>query len=142
LKFLQQAQIQVNTNLDELAHVLEWFDQFNSCAIPRPIWLQCQLALAEGFTNAVRHAHRGKPLETPVEIEVTVLSQSLEIRIWDSGSVFDLKHVLETLPVEMDKEAEGGRGLKLIKRMADRVDYVRTTDDRNCLLIVKDYPRA
>lgn len=139
MKFLRQAQIQVNTDLDELAHVLEWFDQFNSPTISRPIWLQCQLALAEGFTNAVRHAHRDKPRETPIDIEVTVLSQALEIRIWDFGSVFNLKHLLETLPTEMDKEAEGGRGLKLIKRMADRVDYMRTTDDRNCLLIVKDY---
>lgn len=139
MKLPQQAQIQVNSDLGALAQVLAWFDQFNYPTMPRAVWLQCQLALAEAFTNAVRHAHRGKPPETPVSIEVTVFSHSLEMRIWDCGSVFDLNYLLDNLSLEMDKEAEGGRGLKLMKRMSDVMKYDRTDDGRNCLLIVKHF---
>ena len=53
--------------------------------------MQGQLAVAEGFTNAVRHAHKGLPLETPIKLEVTVFNERLEIKIWDYGQPFDLE---------------------------------------------------
>ena len=139
LAFSHQARIQVGTDLSALAQVLAWFDQFNHDAMPRSIWLQCQLALAEAFTNAVRHAHKNRPPDTPIEIEVKVANLAMEMRVWDYGSDFDLNKLLEDLPLEMDKSAEGGRGLKLMKQMADVLKYERTEDDRNCLVIVKQY---
>jgi serine/threonine-protein kinase RsbW len=137
----QQAQLQVNTDLSALNQVLAWFDQFSYPTVPRSVWLQCQLALAEGFTNAVRHAHKGKSSTTPINIEVTVLENALELRIWDFGAECDLKQLMEKLPPGIDKEAEGGRGLKLMKRMADVLSYTRMPDGRNCLLIIKHYPK-
>jgi serine/threonine-protein kinase RsbW len=143
LKFPKQARIKVNTDLSALATVLTWFgEQFDHSMMPYSAWLQCQLALAEGFTNAVRHAHRGKPVETPIEIEVTLSQHALEIRIWDYGSEFDLEHLISTLSPEADKEAEGGRGLKLMRQMADILTYTRSVDQRNCLLIVKYYAES
>jgi serine/threonine-protein kinase RsbW len=141
LKLLQQAQIRVNTDLAALAQVLAWFEQFNHAMVPHSIWLQCQLALAEGFTNAVRHAHRYKPTETPIEIEVMLLDNALELRIWDYGSIYNLNQQIENMSPEMDKDAEGGRGLKLMKRMADVLTYTRIDNQRNCLLIVKHYSK-
>jgi serine/threonine-protein kinase RsbW len=140
LNLSQQTHLQVNTDLTALTQVISWFDQFYSIA-PRSVWMQCQLALAEGFTNAVRHAHKGKPPTTPIDIEVTVLNQSLELRIWDQGPECDLDQLLEKLPPGVDRESEGGRGLKLMRRMADVLSYTRTVDNRNCLLIVKHYPK-
>ena len=139
LKLPQHAKTRVNTDLAALAQVLAWFEQFNHAMVPHSIWLQCQLALAEGFTNAVRHAHRHKPTETPIEIEVTLLDNALELRIWDYGSVYNLNQQIENMSPEMDKDAEGGRGLKLMKRMADVLTYTRIDNERNCLLIVKHY---
>jgi serine/threonine-protein kinase RsbW len=53
----------------------------------------------EGFTNAVRHAHKNLPRETPIELEITVFNERLEIKIWDSGKPFDFKAKLkEELP--------------------------------------------
>ncbi|UBF28303.1 ATP-binding protein [Kovacikia minuta CCNUW1] len=137
---IHRAYLQVNTDLNALTEVLSWFDQFNGPPLSYQTWLQCQLALAEGFTNAVRHAHQGQPLELPIDIEVTVLSACLEIRIWDQGEPFNLRQKLDSLPQEMDSDAEGGRGLKLMQRIADSLSYTRTSDNRNCLLIVKHYP--
>jgi serine/threonine-protein kinase RsbW len=50
--------LETATSLDMLADVLAWFGKLQPPSIPKSVWLRCQLALAEGFTNAVRHAHR------------------------------------------------------------------------------------
>lgn len=135
----QVVRTQVSTNLQLLKQVLDWFNQFDHQGIPRSVWLQCQLALAEGFTNAVRHAHSGKPAETPIEIEVTCKPQTIELRIWDYGSGFDLEKRLHMLPEPKNQETGGGRGLKIIQQTADVFSYTAVDDQRNCLLIVKKY---
>ncbi|MBW4582842.1 MAG: ATP-binding protein [Tildeniella nuda ZEHNDER 1965/U140] len=134
----KKSQLQVRSTLDELSLVLDWFNQLHQPAIPKTVWMQCQTALAEGLTNAIRHAHRGKPTETPIEIEVTMQARSLEIRIWDQGAGFDLAQRLAALPQTVSQDEIGGRGLLLLQRLTDRLSY-RRTGDRNCLLIVKDY---
>lgn len=136
---IHTACLQINTDLNALTQVLAWFDQFNSPPLSYQTWLECQLALAEGFTNAVRHAHQGQPSEVLIEIEALVFPEWMEIRIWDQGEPFNLAQKLNSLPSHIDCEAEGGRGLKLMQRIADSLSYTRTTDQRNCLLIVKRY---
>ena len=138
---IQKINLQVNTDLQELERVLEWFNQLEHLPISKQVWAQCQLVLAEGFTNAVRHAHKNFPLETPIELEVTVFKESLEIKIWDYGQPFDLEAKLsEVREIEPDILSEGGRGLSFITKLATRVSYTRTSDERNCLVIVKNLP--
>lgn len=139
MESLLEAHLCTNTDLRTLAQVLAWFDQFNHPTIPHPVWLQCQLALAEGFTNAVRHAHKDQARDTVIEIAVKVSNHSLEIRIWDFGVGFDLEQTLKKMSTELNHDAGGGRGLKLMQRMADQLSYTRTADHRNCLLIVKQF---
>lgn len=131
---------QVSTDLRLLAQVLAWFNQLRHPLIPQSVWLKCELALAEGFTNAVRHAHAGKPSETPIEIEVTFQKQAIELRIWDYGSGFDLTEQLHDLPEPAAQETSGGRGLKIIQQTADEFSYRAVDERRNCLLIIKHYP--
>lgn len=135
---LQKASLQVQTDLNALSHVLAWFDQFNAPPLAYPIWLQCQLALAEGFTNAVRHAHKGRAIEVAIDLEVMLFAERIELRIWDYGDPFNLTHMLKTLPPTIDSDAEGGRGLKLMEKIIDSLSYTRS-DRRNCLLIIKYY---
>lgn len=130
---------QVSTDLGLLRPVLEWFDRLDQESVPRPVWLQCRLALAEGFTNAVRHAHADKPVDTPIEIEVTFRKRSIELRIWDYGAGFDLEKRLDMLPEPKNQDASGGRGLKIIQQTADVFSYTAVDDQRNCLLIVKHF---
>ncbi len=137
---ISQNQIQVRSLLTELSLVLSWFNQLNQGAIPSGVWVQCQTALAEGFTNAVRHAHKSKPADTPIEVEVIVQDRCLEIRVWDQGDVFNLAQKLASNPKLVDKTSIGGRGLVLLDKISDHLSYSRTADDRNCLLIVKNYP--
>jgi serine/threonine-protein kinase RsbW len=139
LQPIHTAYLQINTDLNALTQVLAWFDQFNSPPVSYQTWLECQLALAEGFTNAVRHAHQGQPSDVLIEIETLVFPAWMEIRIWDRGGEFNLTQKLNSLPSHIDCEAEGGRGLRLMQRIADSLSYTRTMDQRNCLLIVKRY---
>lgn len=137
MNLLSQVRTQVKTDLGSLGQVLTWFEQFTSPAMPRTFWLQCQIALAEAFTNAVRYAHRSKSIDTPIEIELTFSKSALEIRIWDYGAEFDLENFLRKTPL-VSEQAEGGRGLRLMEKIADGLAYCRTEDQRNCLLIVKN----
>lgn len=139
MKVLQNQKIQVSSELVTLNQVLSWFEDFDHSFIPETVWLQCQLALAEGFTNAVRHGHRDKPTSTLIELEVTISDKYLEIRIWDSGPSNNLGDIIASLSQEMDKDSEGGRGLKLMKKVADVLHYSREADERNCLAIGKHY---
>lgn len=139
LQVLKKADLQVNTGLSALDRVLSWFAQLYEQRIPTSVWIRCQLALAEGFTNAVRHAHEGKRPDLSVDIEVAVCTESVEIKIWDSGAAFDLEQKIKDMSEKIDPEASGGRGLKLMKDIADSLSYTRTADGRNCLSIVKNY---
>jgi serine/threonine-protein kinase RsbW len=139
LKDLIKSSQAFPNDLKALDLVLTWFDQFNQESIPKKVWIQCQLALAEGFTNAVRHAHKNLPTTIFIDLEVTVFPQSLELRVWDQGPPFDLEKRILELKATVDDQAGGGRGIYLLQKIADKLSYTRTDDNRNCLLIVKTY---
>lgn len=131
-----QQHLQVQTSLSDLSSVLNWFNHHYQTDVPRPVLIQCQTILAEGFTNAVRHAHRHKDAGTPIEIEVELLDDQIEICVWDSGPEFNLTQRLQTLE-QANRDAVGGRGIRLLARLADRLSYERTVDQRNCLRVYK-----
>ncbi|MGQ4648530.1 ATP-binding protein [Lyngbya aestuarii] len=139
LKNFQTSIKQVPTDLQTLDEVLSWFDQLKQTSIPKKVWLQCQLALAEGFTNAVRHAHKNISTDVPIDLEVKLFPDSLEIRIWDHGPAFDLEQWLQSRGKQVNEQAGGGRGIAILHKIADKLSYTRTDDDRNCLLIMKSY---
>lgn len=143
MRVLEKANLKVSTNLKELERVLSCFDRVNKFAMGQKIRDECRLALAEGFTNAVRHAHHNLPAEVPIEIEILLLEQSLELRIWDYGPPnFDLQAYIKHLCQRENSLAENGRGIPILLKIADRLSYLRTEDGRNCLLIVRNYAPA
>lgn len=135
---IQRHQLWTKTSLDELATVINWFSQNCQSSVSRETLIRCQTVLAEAFTNVVRHAHRHLHVETPIEIELTLHPQQLELRVWDCGPTFEFTHYLNTHTAP-DPEAIGGRGIQLIAHLADQVSYERTADQRNCLWMIKRY---
>ncbi|MEG4108143.1 ATP-binding protein [Microcoleus sp. S13_C5] len=63
--------------------------------IPEEVLQLCKLALVEGFTNAVHHAHKNLSLETPIDFAIAVFRDRLELQIWDWGKPFDIKAKLQ-----------------------------------------------
>lgn len=132
--------IQVNTDITASEQVLLWFEQLNQPHLPDvKIWWQCQTLLYEGFTNTVEHAHKNLPFETPINIEGVRSKNYIEIRIWCYGSTFNLKQKLLETPQLEDNNDERGRGLKVMSLIADELSYTPTTDNRQCLWIIKYY---
>ncbi len=136
---MQQDHLTVKSELSQLNHVQEWFEKFCSQHLYQLCWTESQLyrlnlALAEGFTNAVRHAHRYLPPETTIDIKLDLWEDRLELSIWDYGKPFNPDAVAEPEPGTLQV---GGYGWFLLRRLADRVVYERQEDGRNRLLIVK-----
>ncbi|MFM7714060.1 MAG: ATP-binding protein, partial [Microcystis sp.] len=95
--FPLQFHLQVRTELAALIPVLQWFESHGRSFLPESVLWQCKVALAEGFTNTVRYAHKNLPPATPIDLELTFSSHSLEVRIWDHGQPFDLQAKLDFL---------------------------------------------
>jgi serine/threonine-protein kinase RsbW len=133
----QHHYLQVETNLEELSTVLKWFNGHCQSRVSRQTLIQCQTILAEGFTNAVRHAHRDKAPQTPIDLEMSLSEHQIELWIWDLGPEFDLEQRIQASPNKPASEATGGRGMQIIARLADSFSY-RRTDSRNCLKIIKN----
>lgn len=155
LNMLERDRLKVTSHLEELVAVQHWFRSLISrLAIKTPRlndqFDQLNLALAEGFTNAVRHAHADLPSATPIEIELVLQPQQVEICIFDQGEPFDPDSLSEPQPGAL---REGGYGWFLLRRLADKVTYDRTSVapvgtpasdsfiehdvPRNCLRIIK-----
>ena len=139
MSVLKQISFKVNSDLKALDEVLGYFDDMNQPWIPKKDWLQCQLALAEGFTNAVRHAHKKVSSDILVEIELKLTDHSLEIRIWDFGPYFDLEGFLRRNTDEDTRFAGHGQGLPILQKIAAQLSYDRSDDGRNCLVIIKNF---
>ncbi|WP_315788957.1 anti-sigma regulatory factor [Fischerella sp. JS2] len=139
LSIVQQDHLTVKSELKLLNRVQQWFEQFCLQHLSKLDWSEGQLhrlnlALAEGFTNAVRHAHHTLPPETTIDIDVSLWMDRLEIRIWDYGKPFNPDAITEPEPGTLQV---GGYGWFLLRRLVDQVVYERGADGRNCLLIVK-----
>ncbi len=138
LRILNQVNFSVRSHLNTLDKVIDYFGEIDRSSIPKKDWLQCQLALVEGFTNAVRHAHKNISNDIEIPISITLFEDCLEIRIWDWGPPFDLHAYIKSISNRQPNNwSEGGRGILILHKIADRLDYLRDENNRNCLSIVK-----
>ena len=140
---LKQDCLQVETDLEALPEVLKWCEQFISPLLPPTFCWECTTAFIEGFTNAVRHAHKNLPQTTPIELELKLFPQYLEMRIWDQGEPFDLLAQLQEIIEEIRQkkidplDMENHRGLLWMDQLMDELAYERLPNQRNCLLLRK-----
>jgi len=142
----KQYHLQVQTELEALKEVLNWFEGLVFPLVSQKMGWQCEVALVEAFTNAVRHAHCGLPQSTPIDLEVELLPNFLEMRIWDKGESFNLEEKLLKGEREANSsksmEKEGGRGLQFIKKLTDELQYLNLPNRRNCLIMRKKYAES
>lgn len=135
-----ELHLQVETDMEALKQVVEWLEKIVLPLLPEDLWWQCSLIVNEGFTNAVRHAHKNLHPTTPIDLEVKVFPNYLEIRIWDRGQPFDLEAKLHSIIQDqrdpLEKESE--RGLLFMHKLTEELRYIRTDDRRNCLVMRKN----
>ena len=142
MRVLKKIKFKVDSNIQALEAVLSQFNQIYDDFIPHQTWLECKLALAEGFTNAVRHAHKQLPQETQITIEFVLKPTTLEIYIWDVGNPFNLNKYIQKQAKNSDNWLGSGRGIAILTQIADRLEYRYVEKKGNCLLIVKKFSRG
>lgn len=98
------------------------------------------MVIAEGFTNAVRHAHGEALKDCEITVELCLYQDQLKICIWDhSLEFFDLEQYYATRQHQQSSiEDTGGRGMMILKKATDRLRYYRDPQrQQNCLEMLK-----
>lgn len=142
---IHHSHLQMETDLNQISQVLQWFTQFRQPPLSEQLWLQGQIAIVEGFTNAARHAHRHLPTQTPIDLEVKLFADRLVIAIWDEGAAFDLESLLMQAELRSaDLLQQTHWGIILMQKLKEQHGWHITYTylkgqlrDRNCLLIQK-----
>lgn len=146
-QLLHQSHLQVETDIHQIPHLLEWFAQFKQPPLSEQLWLQGQIAIVEGFTNAARHAHQHLPPQTPIDLEVRIFSDRFVIAIWDEGAAFDLEALMQQTearlanPLQQTEHWGGVLMQKLKDQHGWQITYICPQGeprDRNCLLMQKE----
>ncbi len=110
------------SDLEVLPVVVRAAELFCERVVGRPALAErLKLSLVEAVENAVRHANRG---DHSRRVRVTLRWHAPEAvaEVEDEGPPFDLP---ETDP-DPAEAREGGRGLYLMRRLADRLEMERT----------------
>jgi serine/threonine-protein kinase RsbW len=83
--------------------------------------LNFRVGVTEALANAVLYGNKEDPTRT-VRVEVSIDNTRVELCVMDQGSGFDPSAVPD--PTEPDNlERTGGRGLFLIRKLMDEVEY-------------------
>jgi serine/threonine-protein kinase RsbW len=83
------------------------------------------VAVDEICANIIVHANRNN--ETPyIDIELRLDGEGIEVEILDKGKKFSLLAQQDpNLGALIEKRQKGGVGIMLIKRIMDRIEYIR-----------------
>ncbi len=139
---LKQFHLTVETDLSALKEILFWFEENCREILSETIFFQMEITLIEGFTNTVKYAHLNFPLNTPIELLVSIFDDLIEIKIWDYGSSFDLNFQLQeelnNISIKRLIEQENHRGLLLMNSLTDELYYIRESEEKNCLIMRKN----
>lgn len=126
---LKQSHLQVETNFNAFQEVLDWFEQFSKGLVQKQFALQCQLILADSFTMVVRSACESCLPTTPIELELKLFADYLEIRILQQGQHFcSLAQLISP---------GAGREGPIVPSLIDELCYTCLPNRENCLVMRK-----
>ena len=95
------------------------------------------LALEEWVANVINYAYP-KGMRGHVEVTADVSDNVLTLVIKDHGTPFDpTQHADVDIDAGLDERDIGGLGIHLVRTIMDTVEYQRTADGYNCLVLTK-----
>ncbi|HBE16606.1 MAG TPA: anti-sigma factor [Cyanobacteria bacterium UBA11149] len=138
-----KTELNVPSDLNFLIVVENWLLDSLKVALGDSVDWQSQLprlrlALAEAYSNVVRHAHRDQP-HLPILFRLELKERTLALEIWDRGNGYDISNYIE--PDPEDKQ-ESGYGWLIMQRLMDRVEYRLQIDGLNCLKLETSLPES
>ena len=92
------------------------------------------LAVDEVCANLMIHSHKCNPKET-IELFIDVKNSEVIFEIKDTGNGFNLKNYQEpTIKEIVVEKKKGGLGLMLVKRIMDKVEFIKNDNNNVCRL--------
>jgi len=93
------------------------------------------MSVDEATSNSI--THNGANRE-PLSIILETTRKSLVIRVLDSGTGFGTRFIEEVeLDTHLNEMRETGLGLHIMKSFMDSVEYERTEDEKNLVILTK-----
>ncbi len=100
-----------------------------------------ELAVDEACANVIEHGYESDTPDKSITIRMEIDPSKLVLTIIDQGKNFDpraRKHPDINQLINMKRD--GGLGISLIKRVMDAIDYRRTPEGQNELILTKYFP--
>ena len=96
-----------------------------------------EMAILEASHNAIRYGSKRKN-KSLCELNLYYDNQSIKAIVKNYGNVYEVKEK-ETFSIDQDflQYRDGGLGIPLIKSLMDSVEYLRKSNNRNELIIIK-----
>ena len=101
---------------ESLAHSLAYYQGDRS-----ELAYHLNVVLTEAMANAICHANACDPSKE-IKISISVSDLELKIKVFDQGTGFDIEKLSK---LKVKDTAEGGRGIQIIFKLMDQVQYVK-----------------
>ena len=107
----------------------------NRRELPQKARCACELVFEEVVTNILKHGYTDDR-EHDIEVSIDFPDSAIVMRFEDDGVPFDpLRHPPDRQTGSIVDAKVGGRGLTLLRAAASRLDYTRTPNQRNRLIV-------
>jgi serine/threonine-protein kinase RsbW len=113
----------------------DWRHALATCGVHGRARSHAELAFEEVVSNVIRH---GVAANGPPHIAVSLACEpdAIVLSFDDDGQAFDpLARPSPTLPATLDEAPIGGLGILLLRKSSTRVQYERTPDQKNRLIV-------
>jgi len=102
-----------------------------------------RLCVEEAVTNIVFYAYDPALTDRPIHVRAERTSGGAQVIVTDNGRPFDVAAALDPGPEHDIMAAQiGGRGIRLMRSFASRIDYARVADqNRLTLNFLTDMPK-
>ena len=121
---LDQGSVVIKSRIEEIEivdqKITQWLEQIGvESSLAYNIWL----SVHETVVNAVKHGNLLQ-IQKKVEVKYGVMGRKIVIEVIDEGSGFNLNELPDPLAPE-NIWKESGRGIFLIKKFMDRIEFKR-----------------
>jgi anti-sigma regulatory factor (Ser/Thr protein kinase) len=98
-----------------------------------------ELVTFEASANSIEHGYGNKP-GNHIDVILKITDKTVNIIILDDGKEIDYKS-LPKLSINdiINKGSKRGLGIPLINELMDKVEFSKTSEGRNKLLLTKDF---
>lgn len=112
----------IESELSELQRVEDFLkDKFTECDLPAKYFNKVLLCVSEAVTNAIKHGNKSN-VHKKVCISVWCSDKEVQIQVEDEGEGFDIVKV-EDPTIKENIRKESGRGIYIIKKLTDTLEY-------------------